>query len=267
MSAAGNDFILFDNRDESLSGQEKEFFRQICERRKAVGADGVILIERSSEADFKYRHFNSDGSLAEMCGNGARSVCYYAVSREMVQPHHTFEIQSVVHEAWVSGNEVKLRMPSPTKTEMALGVVEEEFLEEAGFLILGVPHLVMFVGNAEDIDVAKFGRKYWGHPRFINRTNVNFVQVCRPNVIRVRTFERGVEAETLSCGTGAVSSALFTNICKDYKPPITVETKGGILSVDWDNFREAVYLTGKAKIVYEGVLISPALTSKGKIQA
>jgi len=257
MSAAGNDFILFDNRTGALSGDEGRFFRQICERRQAVGADGVILLEKSSVADFKYRHFNSDGSLAEMCGNGARSVCYYAASREIVQPHHTFEILGVIHEAWVSVDKVKLGMPSPTEIELSLGIVAEESLEEGGFIIMGVPHLVLFVNRSADVDVTKLGRKYWAHPRFKNKTNVNFVQICNSSTIRVRTFERGVEEETLSCGTGSASSAILAHIVRGLEPPVTVQTKGGDLCIDWYDFRQAVNLSGAVKIVYEAELITP----------
>jgi diaminopimelate epimerase len=261
MSAAGNDFILFDNRNRTLSGDEKDFFRRICERRQAVGADGVILLEKSSVADFKYSHYNSDGSLAEMCGNGARSICYYAVSKKIVPPHHAFEILGVVHQAWVTEDDVKLRMPPPSEIKTGLGIVTEDFLEEGGFIVMGVPHLVIFVKKVDDIDVAKLGRKYWPHPRFCSRTNVNFVQVCNSNTIRVRTFERGVEEETFSCGTGAVSSAVLTHICRAHNPPITVKTKGGMLTVNWDDFHQAVYLSGGAKIIYEGKLIEPVRSS------
>lgn len=257
MSAAGNDFILFDNRNGELSGDEKSFYQQLCERRQAVGADGVILLEKSSAADFKYRHFNSDGSMAEMCGNGARSVCYYAVSKKIAKPHHTFEIHGVLHEAWVSGEEVKLGIPPPAEIETSLGIVEEEDMEEGGFIVLGVPHFVLFVERSADVDVAKLGRKYWAHPRFKNRTNVNFVQICNSSTIQVRTFERGVEEETFSCGTGSASSALLAHIIKGLVPPVSVQTKGGLLRVDWDDFRQAVYLSGAAKIVYEGELITP----------
>jgi diaminopimelate epimerase len=150
---------------------------------------------------------------------------------------------------------------------MEPGVVTEDFLEEAGFIVLGVPHLVVFVDNLAGIDVAKLGRKYWGHPRFINRTNVDFVHVCNSGTIGVRTFERGVEEETFSCGTGAVSSAILTHIAKGLSPPITVQTKGGSLCVNWNDFRQDVYLSGEAKIVYEGKLIHPAIPLKGKIQS
>ncbi|MFC2165571.1 diaminopimelate epimerase [Acidobacteriota bacterium] len=261
MSAAGNDFILFDNRNGALSGGEINFFRQICERRQAIGADGIILLEKSSVADFRYRHFNSDGSLAEMCGNGARAVCYYAVSRKLVQPHHRFEIQGVVHEALVSEDKVKLSMPSPSGLETSLGIVTEDNLEEGGFIVLGVPHLVIFANNVTDVDVVNLGKKYWAHPRFKNRTNVNFVQILDSNTIRVRTFERGVEDETLSCGTGSVSSAILSHLIKGTEPPFTVQTEGGVLHVNWDDFRQTIYLSGAAKIVYEGELIPPGSLS------
>jgi len=261
LSAAGNDFILFDNRKETLTGKEKNFFRQICQRRRAVGADGVILLEESSIADFKYRHFNSDGSPAEMCGNGARAVCLYAASKDIVPSHHTFEIMGVVHQAWVSGKEIKLRMPSPTKIETSLSIVAEEGMEEGGFIVLGVPHLVIFVNKLADVDVSHLGRKYWAHPRFTSRTNVNFVQVCKSSTIHVRTYERGVEEETFSCGTGAASSAILSHIAKGLNPPVKVQTQGGVLRVNWDDFRQAVCLSGGAKIVYEGELITPGSQS------
>jgi len=106
MSATGNDFILFDNRNGQFLGEEKDFFRRICQRRTGVGADGVILLEKSGNADLGYRHFNADGSPAEMCGNGARSLCYYAVSQKITSPHLTFEIDEEVHEAWIFGEKV-----------------------------------------------------------------------------------------------------------------------------------------------------------------
>jgi len=255
MSAAGNDFILFDNRCGELSGKEHGFFRQICERRRGVGADGVILLETSSVAHFKYRHFNADGSLAEMCGNGARSVSYYAFSRGLVRAQHTFEIHGVINEAWVSGDEVKLGMPAPSEIQLSTGAVTEPNLEEAGFMVLGVPHLVIFVDRAADVDVTALGRKYLEHPLFKNKTNVDFVQTFDSNSIHVRTFERGVEEEPFSCGTGAASSAIFSHIIRGLAPPITVETKGGVLEIDWEDFRHIVYLSGPVKIVYEGKLI------------
>ncbi|MGD9346708.1 MAG: diaminopimelate epimerase, partial [Candidatus Aminicenantes bacterium] len=176
LSATGNDFILIDNRNNQLSGEEKEFFRKICRRRTGVGADGVILMEASDRADLRYRHINADGSPAEMCGNGARALCYYAVSQSIVPPHLTFEIEEEIHEAWVTGEQVKLRIPPPSPLRDKLGIVTEEGLEEGGFINLGVPHLVLFTNSVEAVDVLSIGRLYSCHPLFENRTNVNFVQ-------------------------------------------------------------------------------------------
>jgi diaminopimelate epimerase len=254
MSATGNDFVLFDNRSGQFSGEEKEFFRRICQRRKSVGADGVILLEKSEKADLGYRHFNADGSLAEMCGNGARSLCYYAVSQKITAPHLTFEIDEEVHEAWVSGEKVRLRIPPPSTVQDKLGIASEEGLEEGGFIILGVPHLILFTKTFESLDVVNIGRKYSYHPLFENRTNVNFVQPIDAHTIQVRTYERGVENETLSCGTGSTASAILAHLKKGTGQPVKVFTLGGELKVEWEDIQSAVFLTGAASIIFEGEL-------------
>ncbi|MBN1224592.1 MAG: diaminopimelate epimerase [Candidatus Aminicenantes bacterium] len=256
MSATGNDFILFDNRNGIFSGKESPFFRKICQRRYSIGADGIILLEASPEADFQYRHFNSDGSLAEMCGNGARAVCYYAVSKKLAPSHIVFEVMGARHEAWVTGTEVKLKLPPPCHAQPGLGIVSEEHLEEGGYVEVGVPHLVIFVKKAEDASVLEEGRRYASHSHFKNRTNVNFVQFLDSAALRVRTYERGVEDETLSCGTGAIASAVISHIVKGVKPPVLVHTTGGDLVVDWENFRKAVFLSGSAHIIYEAEMLS-----------
>ena len=256
ISATGNDFILFDNRKGIFSGEERRFFQTICERRRAVGADGVILLETSVLADFRYRHFNSDGSPAEMCGNGARAVCFYAVSKSIVPSRHTFEIWDTVHKACVTGKEVALSMPPPSLLQRGLGLVSGKNLQEGGFAVVGVPHLVVFTDRVKEVDVLNTGRYYMAHPRFKNGTNVDFVEVLDSSTIRVRTFERGVEDETLSCGTGSVASAVFAHLVKGAIPPISVHTSGGSLVVDWEDLQHAVILRGNVQIIYEGELIS-----------
>lgn len=256
MSATGNDFILIDNRKKQFSGKEKGFFRKICQRKTGVGADGIILMEESERADLKYRHFNADGSPAEMCGNGARSLCYYAVTQKITPPNLTLEIGEAVHEAWVVKGKVKLKIPPPITIEEKLGIVEEHGLKEGGFIILGVPHLILFAQNLESIDVLSIGRQYSHHSRFENRTNVNFVQRIGAHAIQVRTYERGVESETLSCGTGATASAIIANRKKKVSSPVIVHTHGGDLKVEWEDFCHSVYLTGGAAIIFEGELKS-----------
>jgi len=255
LTASGNDFILFDNRTAFFSGNETRFFSRICQRRHAVGADGVILLEKSADSDFRYRHFNSDGSPAAMCGNGARAACYYAVSKKIALPHTVFDIHGVRHEGWVSGTSVKLKLPPPAPARMPLGIVSESYLEEGGFIEVGVPHLVLFVKNTEKVNVAEAGRRHSGHPCFAHGTNVDFVQMLDAASLRVRTYERGVEDETLSCGTGAVASAVIAHLLKAAPPPIAVQTKGGDLSVDWKNLENAIFLTGSACIIYEAQLM------------
>lgn len=254
MSATGNDFVLIDNRSRQFTGEEKAFFRKICQRRTGVGADGVILLEMSEIADLKYRHFNADGSSAEMCGNGARSLCYYAASRKITPPHMTFEIDEEIHEAWVAGENVKLRIPSPSTIQDNLGIVTEEGLGEGGFIILGVPHLVLFANALESIDVVYVGRKFSNHPLFKKRTNVNFVRQIDGHAIQVRTYERGVENETLSCGTGSTASAIISHLKKGILPPVEVRTSGGTLMVEWEDIHHSVFLTGPASIIFKGEL-------------
>jgi diaminopimelate epimerase len=254
MSATGNDFILFDNRNGLFSGEENEFFRKICERRTSVGADGVILLEKSEKADVGYRHFNADGQSAEMCGNGARSLCYYAVAHNIASSHLTFEIEGEVHEAWVSGEKIRLRFPPPSTVQDKLEIPSEEGLEQGGFILLGVPHLIFFTDAVDSLDVVNIGRKYSYFPLFKNRTNVNFVQSLSANTIRVRTYERGVENETLSCGTGSTASAIIAFLKKGTQPPVKVLTSGGDLLVDWEDIQRSVFLTGIASIIFKGEL-------------
>jgi diaminopimelate epimerase len=254
MSATGNDFILIDNRDGRFSGEEKSFFLKICKRRVGVGADGVILLEESDRADLGYRHINADGSLAEMCGNGARSLCYYAVSKKIAPSHLTFEIEEEVYEAWIRNDQVKLRIPPPSTIKKTIGIIEDEELEEGGFIVLGVPHLVLFVRSLDAVDVDSIGRELSHHSMFANRTNVNFVQFIDTQTIGVRTYERGVESETLSCGTGSTASAIIAHIQKMIPSPVEVKTPGGKLRVEWEDLSRSVFLTGPASIIFEAEL-------------
>ncbi len=254
MSATGNDFILIDNRSRRFSGEERKFFRKICQRKMGVGADGIILMEESDKADLKYRHINPDGSPAEMCGNGARSLCYYAVSQKIAPPHLTFEIEEEIYEAWVTGTKVKLRIPPPSSVQDKLGIVTEKALEEGGFIILGVPHLILFTKTLGSLDVGSFGRQYSNHRLFKKRTNVNFVQRIDAHTIQVRTYERGVENETLSCGTGSTASAIMAHWKKGIQSPVDVRTSGGDLRVEWEDIHHSVFLTGTASIIFEGRL-------------
>jgi diaminopimelate epimerase len=252
LSGLGNDFILIDNRKQKFSGEEREFFKQICQRRTSIGADGVILLENSRLAHFKYRHFNADGSFAEMCGNGARAVCHYAVAHRIAPSHLTFEVNNRLNEASVDGNLVKIKLSRPEELNLTPGVIGHAGLQEGGFLRIGVPHLVFFVNAIEPVDVATLGRYYRNHTSFQDGANVNFVEVIDEKSISIRTYERGVEAETLACGTGSIAAAIISHLKRKMQPPITVKNTGGNLVVDWGESFSPLFLQGKTQIVYYG---------------
>jgi diaminopimelate epimerase len=253
--AAGNDFILIDNREKKHSGREREFFKSVCRRRFAVGADGVILLEESARADILYRHFNPDGCPAEMCGNGARCLGLYAYKKQITGASLSFEINETIYYAVCSGNAVTITFPYPELVEPYKKVFTRSDQVEAGFIHTGVPHFVLFTENLDAVDVQTEGTEYRSNPAFPQGTNVDFVQVLADGSIKIRTFERGVEAETLSCGTGAVAAAFLSHIQKGLSPPLQVRTRGGELRVDWDKHKQNVFLSGTAELVYEGEFI------------
>ncbi len=255
LSATGNDFILIDNRQNLVSGLDKGYFRQICQRRTSVGADGVLLIEKCPEYDFRMRYFNADGSEAA-CGNGARSAAYFACKKGLAGQRLSFMVENESYEAYVKGNIVKLKMPAARDLSQSVGVVEENGFKEGGFINTGVPHYVLFGNDIDEIDVYNLGRKYRLHSKFHPEgTNVNFAEVLSENKIKLRTYERGVENETLSCGTGCVASAYLANIQNKTRFPTEILTRGGKLRILRDEHSERLYLEAEVKLVYEGKLI------------
>lgn len=257
ISATGNDFILFDNRAGRLQGNEHQFFQRICRRRISVGADGVLLINTSADYDFSLVYFNSDGHIGEMCGNGARAAAYYAHCKNIAPDNVTFDVLGVSYSASVLAHGVQLKMPPPVEITMKPGVVEEQFLEEGGYLNVGVPHYVLFTTDVQQLDVPQLGRKYRYHRAFQPwGTNTNFVQIINDRKFKIRTYERGVEEETLACGTGTISSAIVAKKQRGLKCPIEVEAEGGMLSVNFDDDLQNITLTGEVRIVYEGELVS-----------
>jgi diaminopimelate epimerase len=255
LSATGNDFILIDNRDGKLSGEEHEFFHQICRRRQSVGADGILLIEKSDRYHFSLRYYNSDGHIGEMCGNGARAAAYYAFVHKFAPADVTFDVLGVGYEASVQENWVKLSMPPPVEIREYPRIVEEPDFQEGGYLNVGVPHYVLFVDDVEKIDVVSIGKKYRHHPAFQPwGTNTNFVQLLDRNTLKIRTYERGVEAETLACGTGTISATILAKLQKDIELPASVYAPGGMLRVAFDNDMTKILLEGQVKIVYYGSL-------------
>jgi len=259
MHGCGNDFIVVDNREDVLPCGPAEFARLHCRRRKDVGADGVLLIERSERAHFRMRIFNADGSEAEMCGNGARCAAMFAYRLGIAPREMTIETLAGPHTAAVAGAEVTVGMDGVSE------IGPETELEAAGRTLKvhpldsGVPHAVVFVDDAEAVDVSPVGRALRYHEFFQPRgSNADFVQVTGPGRIRLRTYERGVEAETLACGTGAIAAAVISHLRgRAGGPPVTVQVNGGLLTVEFemqDGAARNVRLRGAVVTVCEGVL-------------
>ncbi len=261
-SASGNDFIIVDNRSRAVPGDEAAFARSVCRRRLSVGADGVLLLETSGKpgAHFRMRVINADGSEAEMCGNGARTVARFAQREGIAPAEMCFETIAGIISAEVMGEEVRLAMGDPTGLELAFPLTVDSATLEAHFVNTGVPHTVVFVPDLEAVDVVGLGRAIRRHERFQPAgTNADFVcQGPQPGELALRTYERGVEDETLACGTGAVAAAIIAQQAGKVEPPVKVKTRGGTaLTV---TFRahgtgvSEVALEGDARLIYDGVL-------------
>jgi diaminopimelate epimerase len=258
MSGSGNDFILVDHRKPLLDVRRmKKFAQKVCRRRISVGADGILFIERSKKADFKWRFFNADGSEAEMCGNGGRCAARFAFLKGIAGSSLTFETLAGVLSAQVDGKRVKLEMTKPFGLKLDEKVSIEGKRPRISSINTGVPHAVLFLKNLEGVDVIQKGRAIRYHPHYgPSGTNANFVKVESSSRLSVRTYERGVEDETLACGTGAVASALIAAFKGFVKSPVSIKTSGGeILTVHFEiesDQIKKVFFEGDVHITYEG---------------
>ncbi len=256
--ASGNDFIVIENSKAKIPNSKlPSFAKEICNRNLGVGADGLLVIEPSKKADFKMRVLNPDGSEAEMCGNGARCVALYAKENKIAANKMRIDTIAGIIEAEVSKDKVRLKMSDPKDIRLDFNIPVEGKNYKVSFVNTGVPHTVIFVEDLEKWDVKRLGRAIRYHKLFAPKgTNVNFVEIEKENSIRVRTYERGVEDETLACGTGVTASAIISGASKKFKNPIICLTKSGDkLRVYFDrvgdNFKN-VYLEGSAKVVFYG---------------
>ena len=258
MVAAGNDFVVIDNRSHVLTETLGQFAIMACDRRYGVGADGLILIESSTKADLKMRIINPDGREAEMCGNGARCIALYAQSNHLAGKTMTLETMAGPIEAHIGTKGVILHMGSPKDMVLGMKVKSKDTILEVHGINTGVPHAVLFVSTIEKAPVVELGRFLRHHPKFSPQgTNVDFVSLIEKDTIRVRTYERGVENETPACGTGIVASALVTAAVRGYKSPVFVKTQGGdTLTVTFEkaNPFDQIRLEGPARLVYTGYL-------------
>ncbi len=260
MSGTGNDFIIIDNRDRLVEDDGlTEFIRNICRRKMSVGADGLILIESSDKADFRWRFFNSDGSLAEMCGNGARCAARFAYLNGIAGENLSFETEAGIINGQVKGGAAKVKIPDPADLHLDYTVDLEYGPLTVSSVNTGVPHVVVMKDSVEEVDVFGLGREIRYHEAFAPAgTNVNFICQQKPGQLAIRTYERGVEDETLACGTGSIASALIASCKTDWTSPISLVTRSGE-SVTI-HFRESnhvftdVYLEGDARLIYTAEL-------------
>lgn len=259
MNGAGNDFILFDNRsgDIHLDGSQ---IARLCDRHRGVGADGILLLENTTNrADFRMRYFNADGGEAEMCGNGARCFARFANKVAAAQRKISFQTQAGVISAELKGDLVTLQLTEPTDVRLNVTIPVADEAKTVHFINSGVPHVVIPVGKIDDVDVQREGAAIRHHKMFSpNGTNVDFIEKRGPNKIAIRTYERGVEDETLACGTGIIASALIFSMTNKASSPVTVVARGGDeLQVGFETidgtFRN-VTLTGPAEFVFEGTV-------------
>jgi len=256
MEGSGNDFIIVDNRL-SLLQNGREFALKFCPRKKGIGADGVLILKESSKADFKVQIFNSDGSEAEMCGNGARCIAHFAYLKGITGRRGSFEtLAGIISYEIQNENRVKVKMSDPHSISLNIALSLGKESLRGHYLNTGVPHFVLFVPKIEEAPLEDLAPRIRYHSKFKPAgTNVDFVEVGK-NILRMRTYERGVEGETLACGTGAVASAIISNLIYSLDSPIKVRTRGGELSVYFEKAGKEkfanVFLEGEAEVVYEG---------------
>lgn len=244
----GNDFIIIDNRSKTFP-KSKEIIAQMCKRRFGIGADGLILLEEDEGVDFKMVYYNSDGQESTMCGNGGRCIVAFARLLGIIDKQASFRAIDGLHKAWIIEDVVSLELNAssiPAK-------------DENGYVIdTGSPHLVVPVDDPDEVDVNEVGRRLRHEPQYSGSggINVNFMSKQGSNSIYVRTYERGVEAETLSCGTGVTASALVASQLYDIKDSVTVISKGGELKVGFrktaGHIFENISLTAQTRFVFEG---------------
>lgn len=246
----GNDFVMIDNRLLQFDKTDAQHIAFLCDRRFGVGADGLILLENHTEYDFKMVYYNADGHESSMCGNGGRCIVAFAKQLEIISNKATFEAIDGLHHAIIENDTVKLQMQNVSTIENHKSHL---------FLDTGSPHHVTLVEDLKSLDVKTEGSKI----RYSNLygkagSNINFVKKISPDTFAVRTYERGVEDETLSCGTGVTAVALAMHyIGETEKNLINLEVEGGKLQVGFDitdsNY-ENIWLIGPANMVFKGVV-------------
>jgi diaminopimelate epimerase len=259
MNGAGNDFVMLDNRDLRLS-LDKAAIARICDRHRGVGGDGLIAVEPAANgATFKMRYYNADGGEAEMCGNGARCFARFAGRLAGTTGSVTFETLAGTIGADLLGENVCLAMSTPHSLALDAELMVADEKLTVHFVNTGVPHAVVFVNDLENADIVRLGRALRHHPHFAPKgTNANFATELPGGGIAIRTYERGVENETLACGTGVCAAALIFSRLTGARSPVSVTVRGGeTMQVGFDQDGDSwknVTLTGPADFVFDGTL-------------
>lgn len=265
MHGAANDFIMVDDRSLTFPTTDTMWIRTICSRRWGIGSEGLILIQPSDKADFQMRFFNPDGAEAEMCGNGARCVARLANDIGVAPIKMRFETLAGIVHAEILGKEVRIQLPDPKDWNLNgnLNAAGRNF--NYGFVNTGVPHFVSVVNDLDTLDITKLGSAIRFHSDFSPRgTNANFITIADDGIIRIRTYERGVEDETLACGTGITAGALIAARFGLVKPPVKLRpASGDILTVDFKLKKDGVNnvtLLGPVVYVFSGTIEHPKKT-------
>lgn len=265
MSGAGNDFVVVDNRS-SVIKNGGALARKVCDRRWGVGADGLLLLESSTEADYRMMYYNADGSYGGMCGNGGRCIARFAVERGIADPSHSFEALGYIYRTVVRKKDVTLAMKDPRGYRGNIVLRIGSLRLGVHFVDTGSPHVVIPFAqlkkqyrSIEDVPMEVLGPKIRYHKEFSPEgANVNIVERRRDNTIRMRTYERGVEAETLACGTGSIASAVVGIRLWNLRSPVRVLASSGVtLRVVIESSKSeiaGISLVGPAISTFEGVV-------------
>lgn len=261
MHGSGNDFIMIDNRNQKFPDQSSVYVKKLCQAHTGIGSDGLILLEKSDIADFRMRYFNADGHESNMCANGSRCTCYFAHLLGMIDTKHTFEAGDGVHLGKINnGDRVRVEVLQKKESEIRTFPVDfklPNFISFIDFLNTGVPHVILASKDVDSVPVEELGKQLRFHSYYAPEgTNVNFVEeqlTVDSLSLKVRTYERGVDAETLSCGSGVTASAIsFYNKYKPNSREIEIDTRGGSLIVNLSEDLKSIYLEGPVKVIYKG---------------
>lgn len=259
MHGAGNDFIMIDDRELKFPDGDSDAIARMSTRHTGIGCDGVILVQPSENADFRMRFFNPDGGEVEMCGNGARCVARFARDIGAAEERMSFDTVAGKLEAEIVDDQVRLQMTAPKDWRMNQHLPLSDGEIQYHFVNTGVAHVVVVVDDLDNVDVQKIGSEIRYHEDFKPAgTNANFISVTGPDSLRLRTYERGVEGETLACGTGMTAAALIAGKLGLVNPPVKVTCAfGDVLTIGFDlteSGAESVTLAGAAKYVFSGNL-------------